>query len=261
LTNWDAISPNNYPLLLSKLKCLEADKGLKISILGTLENGAEIHLIETKPRTATANSILIAAGFHGEESGGVWGIVHYLEETPADRLDSIHLSCIPVVNPTGFSIGLRQNIWGESPNSGFCHPQQGETGPSREGKILIEKTGSLVHRSKSLFISLHEDDEQTGYYLYTFEKSPHPSSFTKQLKSTLSHYFPPVPDGAYDGASVNDGLAFCHCDGSFEDYLFHNGVPRTACTETPASAKLSARVEANAALIESCVKLASFDLA
>jgi len=256
MSDWDRIAPYDYPLLLSQLRALEAEKPLKISTLGELDNGSQLYFLETLPKSAISPRILVAAGFHGEEAGGVWGIIHFLRRTSSSKLERIHLSFIPVANPTGFSKGWRQNIWGESPNSGSCHQNQGESVPSREGIILIKNTELLVHSVQIGFLSLHEDIEQFGYYLYTFEKTPSPGSFTHQLNSTLSRYFSPVQDGLYDGASVKGGLAYRHCDGSFEDYLFHNGVVRTACSETPATAKLSVRVEANAALIDTLVTFA-----
>jgi len=256
MSDWNTIAPNDYQLLLERLRATAAEKSLKISTLGMLDDGSQIHLLESRPKSEAAPRILVAAGFHGEECGGVWGILHFLEQTPAPRLESLHLSCIPVANPTGFSRGWRHNIWGESPNCGFCHRNIEEPGPSRDGRILIQNLNLLVHRAESGFLSLHEDDEQSGFYLYTFEKTPAPGPFTHHLESILSQYFSPVQDGLYDGASVKHGLAYRHCDGSFEDYLFHSGVVRTACTETPATAKLSTRVETNAALIDAFVTFA-----
>lgn len=253
---WDTIATNDYPMLLARLRAVSAEKSLKISTLGILDDGSQIHLLESQPKRKAAPHILIAAGFHGEECGGVWGILHFLEQTPAKNLQRLHLSFIPVANPTGFSKGWRHNIWGESPNCGFCHRKIGEPGPSRDGRILIQNLNLLVHRAGSGFISLHEDDEQTGFYLYTFEKRPAPGPFTHHLISKLSQYFPAVKDGLYDGASVKSGLAYRHCDGSFEDYLFHKGVVRTACTETPATMKLSIRVDANSALIDAFANFA-----
>lgn len=47
-----------------------------------------------------------------------------------------------------------------------------------------------------------------------------------------------------------NGVSFRQCDGSFEDYLFHEGVPYTACTETPGMEDINRRVEANTRLME-----------
>ena len=248
--HWDRIAPYDYPSYLSRLKSVAKSKSLRLQTLGILEDTSEILLVETQLERQGIPRILVAAGFHGEECGGVWGILHFLERTPVSVLKRLHLSCLPVVNPTGFSRGERHNIWGESQNTGFCHVKPGEQGPSKEGKLLVAHRDMLIYRAECGFLSLHEDIEQSGYYLYTFERSSQPGSFTQRLKSTESLYFRPIPDGVYDGACVNDGLAYCHCDGSFEDYLFHNGVIRTACTETPGTANLSIRVTANAALIE-----------
>jgi hypothetical protein len=249
MSDWDKIATNDYQMLVARLRAVAVEKSLKISTLGILDDGSQIHLLESQPKRGDVPRILVAAGFHGEECGGVWGVLHFLEQTPAKKLERLHLSFIPVANPTGFSNRLRHNIWGESPNCGFCHRKIGEPEPSRDGRILIQNLNLLVHRAGNGFLSLHEDDEQTGFYVYTFEKRPAPGPFTHHLVSILSRYFFPVKDGIYDGACVKSGLAYRHCDGSFEDYLFHKGVVHTACTETPATVKLSIRVDANSALI------------
>jgi hypothetical protein len=254
--DWDRIAPYDYPIYLYRLKRIAKKKSLRLHTLGVLEDGSEILFLETQPASRDIPRILVAAGFHGEECGGDWGILHFLERTPTSLLKRMHLSCIPVVNPTGFRRGQRNNIWGESPNSGFCHLKPREPGPSREGKVLVNHRDLLILRAGSGFLSLHEDNEQSGFYLYTFERTSQPGTFTHRLKSTESLYFRPVADGIYDGARVNDGLAYRHCDGSFEDYLFHHGVIRTACTETPGTANLSIRVAANAALIEAFASFA-----
>ena len=53
---------------------------------------------------------------------------------------------------------------------------------------------------------------------------------------------------------VKDGLVFCKCDGSFEDLLFHEGIPRSACTETPGLLEINLRIVANAAIITAFVE-------
>ncbi len=83
------------------------------------------------------------------------------------------------------------------------------------------------------------------YYLYTFEQADSPGPFTEALRSEENRFFDPCPDGIVEGTRVSNGVAFCHCDGSFEDFLFHSGVPRTACTETPGLLELDKRVEVN----------------
>jgi predicted deacylase len=198
--------------------------------------------------------LLIAAGFHGEEPAGCWGLVGYLESIREWGEVGVDLSLLPLVNPTGIRAGRRENDWGENPNRGFCHTPSGEPAPSREGRILLDASPRLLPLARDGFLTLHEDVDLASFYIYTFETGTTPGPFTQALVAVESRFFAPVPDGPLEGAVVNGGVILNHCDGSFEDFVFHTGVPRTACTETPGALDFSTRVEANAAITDAFVR-------
>jgi len=193
--------------------------------------------------------LLVAAGFHGEEPAGCWGVLRYLAQL---QNSFSPVSFLPIVNPTGIEVGSRKNAWGENPNSGFCHDLN--ESPSREGVILLNSMDTILSLSKEGFISLHEDVDATEFYLYTFEHRNNPGDFSRSLVEMGSKYFPPMPDGLVGDSLIRNGVVFNECDGSFEDHLFHSGVPRTACTETPGALDFELRVQANADIIDTFVK-------
>jgi hypothetical protein len=80
----------------------------------------------------------------------------------------------------------------------------------------------------------------------------------------LTQYFPDLLDDEYvvtdahgkERALAKDGIVWNLCDGSFEDYLFHEGTARCFVTETPAkNIPIKKRVLANQALITSFISL------
>lgn len=213
-----------------------------------------ILLLKTREKKHGPN-LLIAAGFHGDEAAGCWGILNFLETSSQDIFAESNLAFLPVVNPTGFRRNKRTNDWNEDPNRGFCHTVSRQPELSREGVVLMKNLSLLKSIAKDGFISLHEDVEQEKhFYLYTFENTIVPGTFSETLRSVETRFFEPYPDGTLEGGIVKDGIIFRHCDGSFEDLLFHEGVPWTAATEAPGLSDIGIRVEANASIITEFIK-------
>lgn len=209
--------------------------------------------------------ILIASGFHGEEQAGPWAILKWLENDCKDILKKVDISFLPVVNPTGFNIGRRYNTWGEKDNCGFCHKETTGDVLSKEGDILMSHKELLVEIASDGFLSLHEDCEvHDQYYMYSFEKTQEPGQFSCKMLETLADHFSRPVNGVSvtQDAKMNtppfvvNGLVYKYCDGSFEDFLFHEGVPIVVVTETPSlRCRLSKRVDANVDVIERFAEL------
>lgn len=233
---------------------LANQKGFTINRLGTI---AEYPVILLTPKQEVEGPrLLIAAGFHGDEPAGCWGVVRFLEGVSASALERVNLSIIPLLNVTGFVAGTRRNRWDEDPNRGYCHTMSGKPEPSHEGIILIHNLSLLKGLARDGFLSLHEDIEMEQFYIYTFEDSDTPGAFTEALRVAESKFFEPCPDEVVEGALLSRGIAFRFCDGSFEDAMFHEGVPRTACTETPGLLPIDLRIEANKHIIEAYIDFA-----
>lgn len=216
--------------------------------------GNEPLLLFSPEKLNKGPNVLVSAGFHGEEPAGCWGILRFLEEYYPKIFEKINISFLPLVNPTGFRRGARRNDWNENPNDGFCHTSSGKPEPSREGQILLNHIDQIKMLAKDGFVSLHEDFEQDKFYLYTFEHANAPGKFSTSLRSELAAFFDPVPDGMIEGAKACGGIIFNSCDSSFEDFLFHEGISLTACTETPGLLEISKRIEANSHVIHGLVE-------
>jgi len=205
--------------------------------------------------------MLVVSGFHGEERAGPYGVLKWMGTDNYNILKRVDLSFIPVVNPVGFKNETRYSIAGEPNNCGFCHPESKEK-LSREGQILYKNIDLLRPCAENGFLSLHEDIGVKEFYLYTFEKTKEPGTFTEGLKEVLAQYFHKPLDGVSveadageKGTKVQDGLVYRHCDGSFEDWMFHLGVPRSAVTETPGKRRWEKRVDAGVAVINKFIEL------
>ncbi len=240
--------------LYDRLYSVAKAKGFKKKILGYID-GWPLLLFYRKINKDKPN-ILIASGFHGVEIGGCWGVVNFLENAPDNLLDSVNISFMPLVNPTGFELGKRKNKWRENPNRGFCHLSSNKTKISKEGLILEDNILLITKLAKDCFISLHEDPDFEYFYLYTYEQETEPSEWSFLLRNTLKSIFTPIPKRLANNLFVNmsSSIVFKCCDGSFEDLLFHLGIPLTATTETPGKLSLKKRIQANSSIIASVIK-------
>ena len=69
-------NPNDLRMVISLTKELSAKRELAYQELGMVDSFPIILL--TPQKTSNAKKILVAAGFHGNEYAGVWGLINYL---------------------------------------------------------------------------------------------------------------------------------------------------------------------------------------
>lgn len=243
-------NPNDLELAISLTKNHAAERELVYQELGMIDS---IPIMLLTPKTKSiAKRILVAAGFHGNEYAGVWGVINYLQH--GSIFDNI--SFLPLVSPIAFKENRRYGKDNKISNQGFCHPEMNLI-PSEEGKILINHNELLLSLGKDGFISLHEAPEREMFYVYAFEKGDQPSSVVQELLKVGAKEFGSANDGTtmqYDG-TAKDGIIFNFHDSSFEDFMFENGVPHSIVTETPISGNLEKRIKTVTQIIDTFIRL------
>ena len=249
---------NDIRAFQTRLSQLVDARGYQIRTLGQVA-GIPIELVVPKKENGGPH-IIIAAGFHGEEPAGPWGLLRFLEDGDPQLLRAVNVSFIPLINPTGFVNSRRVNDLGQDPNRGYTTrdpalpsaPKDLVTTPSPEGLILKEHLPDLLKYGSDGFISLHEDCDVGEFYLYTYEK--HPRVLTGALRTTLAGFFPPLPGDNVYGVPLNNAVAESVKDGSFESFLFEQGIPRIFTTESAGKAAIDKRCECNAAVARKYVE-------
>lgn len=245
----------DFPQFLHQIRVLANQRGFAEKILGKAD---KLPILLLTRQNQIKPNILVSAGFHGEEPGGCFGVLHFLKNTTDDYLDAVNISILPIVNPTGIKKHLRRNELDEQVNAGFVHKKELNESLSRNGKILLKHSKILLPLAKDGFISLHEDNESDGAYVYIFEKSKQPGPFSLCLRNALASVFKMKEDtNNPDIGKIRNGIVFKKCDGTYEDFLFHKGSKFTACIETPSKYPMKDRAEAHKRVIESFVKFVS----
>lgn len=246
---------NDDAALRARWRALQARRGWSAEELGRVGDDA-IELLQRPVARADAPRLLVAAGFHGEEPAGPWGLLQFIEAADPALLDSVQLALLPLVNASGFRAGRRFNDWGENPNRG--HGANADIAPSREGRVLATHAERLRGLGRDGVLSCHEDVKQALHgYLYSLERTPAPGAFSHALREANARFFPIHPDGQVDGCTLREGIVFNRYDGSFEAWMMELGVARAACVETPGQADIGTRIAAQAAMVEAFVRHAA----
>jgi predicted deacylase len=200
-------------------------------------------------------TLLITAGFHGDEVGGPLTLVEHLPDIVAyAHRRGVGLRVYPCLNPSGFEDGTRYTRSGQVPNNDFLRY---EVEPGRWVDTLASEQTFLrwqVYRdgpretrallaaleeqpSPAAALDLHQDPWIGGTVAYAYVLGP---CAPYQLMMTATDVHVPVArNREVDENVVTDenGLINWH-DGSVTDYFYRCGVARVAALETSVSTPL-----------------------
>jgi hypothetical protein len=241
---------------------LVSEKRFWMTILGKSDD-YPIWMIRTRiNRSHNDPKLLVVSGFHGEEVAGPFAVLQWLQTCSLKMLKDYDITFIPLVNPGAFATGKRKNSLGQVPNTGFCHHETEGNVRSVEGQVLADNIDLIKPMAKDGYLSLHEDVDETKFYLYSFGEDPEPNKLALEIKDTLGKHFKACVDGdevevdseRHKKILVEKGMVYNFCDGSFDDWMFHLGVPYVIVSETPGKAALARRINAGVAVIDKFIE-------
>lgn len=227
--------------------------------------------------TAGARTLLITAGFHGDETAGPLTLLERLPEVvDYARQRDVGLCIYPCLNPSGFEDGTRYNRSGEHPNNDFLRYEI--TPGAWVGELL---RGQREYVSHALFrggpketqalraeleamptpaaaLDIHQDPWMPGEvaYAYTFgPRDPYRAMIAACARLVSIARSTEVDDD--DGVWTDeDGLIEFH-DGSITDYLYRRGVPYAAALETTTATPMQTCHQVNLIWIRGFIDLAA----
>lgn len=234
-------------LLANKAKVFElngafarefTDCGFKASFLYELD-GIQIRAFRRTTSVAKP-MIYISAGMHGDEPAGPLALLEMVRSGFFDERAN-WLVC-PILNPTGLVAETRENANGIDLNRDYLNPASVET---KNHIAWLEQQGSV-----DLSISLHEDYESTGFYLYEINCISCPS-FAQNVLEAVSPILPPEPEPLIDDHEVREpGWIFHEPEADLPDqwpeaiWLAKHGTAVSYTFETPSSEALEQRIAA-----------------
>lgn len=154
-------NPDPVAAIHARFAAAAEAKGFCPEIIGRI--ASDPLLIWTRPsKTAEAPVVLLSAGIHGDERCGPEALLNLFEEQTFCR--EIRWVAAPLLNPAGYRLGSRENGEGIDLNRDFLRRRALETRCFMDW-WLGQPTPCDLH------LSLHEDWEAEGFYLYEINTS------------------------------------------------------------------------------------------
>jgi len=205
----------------------------------------------TRPRPERPR-IYLSAGMHGDEPAGVEALLELLRDGFFD--DRASWSICPLLNPTGLQLGTRENAAGLDLNREYRRTISPE--------ITAHTAWLRAQSPHSLSLSLHEDWETSGFYLYEINTSGHPW-LGRGILRAVEEVMPLEPGRVLDGHEVTDRGYITHPPEADDPVNWPEAIflarlwPQLSCTfETPSrAAGLEQRVRAQTCAVRAAVDL------
>ncbi|TVR49903.1 MAG: succinylglutamate desuccinylase [Puniceicoccaceae bacterium] len=184
--------------------------------------------------------IYLSAGIHGDEPAGPPAVGELMEAL--EHPYPVDWVVCPLLNPAGWEKGSRENGYGADLNRDYRLATQPETAAHR---AFIRREGPW-----DLYLSLHEDWESSGFYLYELNNSRHCSLCGPILKAVCG-VLPAAAERLIDRHLVEEAGCIRHPCAPDEPLNWPEAIfclkqfPMLSYTfETPSRMPLEVRVQA-----------------
>jgi hypothetical protein len=200
----------------------------------------------TWERSAPGPHIYLSAGIHGDEPAGPLALLELMNA--GFFTEEIHWSLCPALNPTGLAAASRDNADGLDLNRDYR---------LRKTREVAAHVDWLARReTPHMFLSLHEDWESSGFYLYEINLVGDAPQRTHGILEAVKPWFPPEPGPEIDGHIPREpGWIYHAAEADVPEgwpeaiHLAKLGCPLSFTFETPSHAELSARIAAHCAAV------------
>jgi hypothetical protein len=191
----------------------------------TRTNAGEVAIFHPLKMATNKPSILVSAGWHGDEQGATLGLMDFVTYEDSKFFSKhMNISYIPLASTSSNYMGTRGNERGEDSNaigSNHQHMLNNHGEPSSEIQGLMENFDLVKRLSKNGYYTMHEDprDLQGGAYLYY---AGHEDEFVYSMVEELGQWM-----------DISDEpILTSHKKDSFENFLHDQGIPEVICVET-----------------------------
>ena len=193
--------------------------------------------------------IYLSSGVHGDEPAGPLALLEMLEDGFFQQ--PVNWMICPLLNPVGHMNETRENGDAIDLNRDYL-------------ALKSEEVRAHVHWLKQqpvpdIFISLHEDWESTGFYLYEINVAGGPSAARSVLAAAAAE-IPPEPEEVIDDHDVRESGWIDHPPAadlpkSWPEAIFlaDRGAGVSYTLETPSSLELGRRVACHQLAVKALV--------
>lgn len=206
---------------------------------GTWIAGTETGEIRGWTKGSGKPLVYLSAGIHGDEPAGPLALLELMRE--GAFVDDLSWAVVPMLNPDGLNAGIRENATGVDLNRDYLLQETVEV----RGHVGWLESMPVP----DVFVSLHEDWEPGGFYLYEIRHGEEQSEVTLGVLEEARGVFPLESGPRIDGHEVREaGWIFHGVDPDEPEgwpeaiFLSHRGCPLSYTLETPSRAPLEERV-------------------
>jgi hypothetical protein len=201
-------------------------------------------------RAGDGPRVYLSGGIHGDEPAGPLALLDLM--IGGFFSGNIHWLVCPALNPTGLSASTRDNADGIDLNRDYLKIRTREVAAHHEW---------LSQRPPpDLFLSLHEDWETSGFYLYEINLGPDLPQRARRILDAVKPWFPPENAPEIDGHTPREAGWIYHAaepdlpEGWPEAIHMANiGCPLSFTFETPSRAALADRIAAHRAAVDAAL--------
>jgi hypothetical protein len=239
---------HDYPHLIERWRRVAARTGL---IMRRFATGPEFNLYCVRSKGLPRDGVIyISAGIHGDEPAGTEALITWAEKNTR-LLRKRPFLLVPCINPWGLVNNSRVDSRKRDLNRVFQDQTVAE---------IVALKGLMGSRRFSLGLTLHEDYDGTGIYIYELEGAcPY---WGEALLDAAGPHVPKDLRPVIEGREAVNGLVRRTLDMKlFEQiglpeavYLYLQGCRRVFTVETPSEYSLDRRMRAQIAVIEECVR-------
>jgi hypothetical protein len=202
-------------------------------------------------REGNGPRVYVSAGIHGDEPAGPLAMLRLLLDgffTP----DTHWLLC-PALNPDGLVAGTRGNGTGRDLNRDYWK--------RRTPEVRAHTAWLETMPPPTLFLSLHEDWETSGFYLYEINLGTDIPARATGIIDAVRPWFEPQPGPDIDGHTPRaDGWIYHEAEADEPKrwpeaiFMAKLGCPLSFTFETPSEAPLDHRIAALMAAVQAARK-------
>ncbi len=236
-----------WPGYLSVFAREARDRGFVGRALADLTGGS----LMAWERPSSGPRVYLSAGIHGDEPAGPLAMLDLIQ---SDFFTSdIHWLLCPVLNPDGMAAGTRHNAAGCDLNRDYWARLTPE--------VQAHAAWLEAMPTPRMFISLHEDWETHGFYLYEINLGMDAPLRAPAIIDAARPWFPAQPGPLIDDHRARaDGWIYHQAEADLPEawpeaiFLAKHGCPLSFTFETPSQAPLAARAAAHAAAVREAAR-------
>jgi hypothetical protein len=191
--------------------------------------------------------VYVSAGIHGDEPAGPLAMLELLREGVFD--ERFCWALVPMLNPDGLRAGRRGNAAGVDLNRDYLKKQTAEV----RGHVAWLEAMPVP----DVFVSLHEDWEAKGFYLYEIRLGADRPEQTRALLAAAREVLLLEEGRWIDGHEVREEGWIYHGVDPDEPlgwpeaiFLSRRGCPLSYTLETPSQAMLEERVKCHLGVVK-----------